>query len=161
MPLEIERKFLVKNNNYRSLALPLIYRQGYLAILPEREVRVRLAGRKSYLSVKARVDETTRHEFEYAIPPEDAIFMLDNLCTGYCVEKLRYRIPDHGLIWEVDEYSGDNQGLVVAEIELPDPAYPFSKPEWIGEEITGDDRYMNAALALNPYKNWRDGGTFS
>ncbi len=157
MPLEIERKFLVKNDFYRSLAVPVIYRQGYLAILSEREVRVRLAGEKGFLSVKARVNDTTRHEFEYAIPAEDAAFMLDNLCAGFRIEKLRYLIPDNGLIWEVDEYTGDNSGLVVAEIELPDPAYPFSKPVWIGEEITGDDRYLNAALALNPYKNWQHG----
>lgn len=154
MAIEIERKFLVKNSTYRSQANPLLYRQAYLAIFPDREIRVRMAGEKSSVTIKSKVNETTRHEFEYAIPNEDAVFMHENLCVGSVVEKLRYRIPQGDLCWEVDEFSGDNQGLVVAEIELPDSEFHFIKPDWIGDEVTGDDRYLNAALALNPFKNW-------
>ena len=155
MALEIERKFLVKNSSYRTLANPLLYRQGYLAIFPDREIRVRMAGEKSFVTIKSKVNETTRNEFEYAIPKQDAVFMLENLCIGSVIEKHRYRIAQGELCWEVDEFSGDNQGLVVAEIELPDSGFPFITPAWIGEEITGDDRYLNAAIALNPFKNWK------
>jgi CYTH domain-containing protein len=153
MAIEIERKFLVLNSSYSSLVSPISYRQGYLAIFPDREIRVRMAGEKSFVTIKSKVNDTTRHEFEYAIPKEDAVFMLENLCVGSVIEKLRYRIAQGELCWEVDEFSGDNQGLVVAEIELPDSDFFFVKPDWIGEEITGDDRYLNAALAMNPYKN--------
>lgn len=156
MSLEIERKFLVKGNDYRNAAVPVVYRQGYLAIFSNREIRVRIAGEKSFITVKSKVDDTTRHEFEYAIPLEDAEFMLDNLCGGSVIGKRRYRIPQGMLCWEVDEFLGDNEGLVVAEIELPHADFPFEKPAWVGEEISGDDRYLNAALSLNPYKNWKN-----
>lgn len=156
MPLEIERKFLVKSQDYKLLAIPIMYSQGYLAILPDREVRVRKAGNRNFITIKIRINDTSRHEFEYPVPAEDADFMLQNLCVGPVVEKLRYRIPQRDLSWEVDEFTGANAGLVIAEIELPDSDYTFEKPGWVGEEVTGDDRYLNAALALNPYKNWQN-----
>ncbi len=154
MALEIEHKFLVKGNEYRTLAEPKLYRQGYLSIEANKEIRVRMAGEKCCVTVKSKINETMRQEFEYTIPCKDARIMLDQLCNGLIVEKYRYRIPFEGKIWEVDEFLDKNAGLVVAEIELEYEGEHFKKPDWIGKEVSGDDRYLNAALALNPYKNW-------
>lgn len=156
MPLEIERKFLVKNQDYKLLAGSVMYSQGYLVILPDREVRVRKAGNRNFITIKIKINDTSRHEFEYPVSAEEADFMLSALCVGPVIEKHRYRIPQGDLFWEVDEFVGANAGLVIAEIELPHPGYSFEKPAWVGEEVTGDNRYLNAALALNPYKNWQN-----
>jgi adenylate cyclase len=153
MALEIEHKFLVNGKDYKSLAEPTLYRQGYLSIDANKEIRVRMAGEKCCITVKSKINETMRHEFEYTIPVGDAQHMLDQLCNGFIVEKYRYRIPFKGMIWEVDEFLGDNADLVIAEIELTTQGQTFEKPAWVGREVSGDDHYLNAALALNPYKN--------
>jgi adenylate cyclase len=155
MALEIEHKFLVKGKDYQKLAKPTLYRQGYLSIDANKEIRVRMAGEKCFITVKSKINETMRHEFEYTIPAEDAKTMLNQLCKGLIVEKYRYCIPFKGMIWEVDEFCGDNAGLVIAEIELTTQGQPFEKPAWVGLEVSNDDHYLNAALALNPYKNWK------
>jgi adenylate cyclase len=154
MAQEIERKFLLAGEGWRGLAPGVEYRQGYLCASKERSVRVRLAGNKGYLTVKGKTIGASRSEYEYEIPPEDASLMLDELCPQPLIEKKRYTIPLHGCIWEVDEFFGLNAGLVVAEIELKSENQPFERPEWIGEEVTGDPRYYNAALSIAPYSTW-------
>lgn len=154
MALEIEHKFLVKGNAYRTLGKPVLYRQGYLFIDTKKEVRIRMAGENAFITIKSKINETVRQEFEYSIPAEDAILMLNESCENRIIEKYRYRIPFAGKVWEVDEFLGENTGLVVAEIELEYEGEPFEKPDWIEQEVSSDDRYLNAVLALNPYKNW-------
>lgn len=154
MTLEIEHKFLVNGDAYRGLANPVLYRQGYLCIDAKKEVRVRMAGENAFITVKSKLSETVRQEFEYSIPAADAQLMLNEFCENRIVEKYRYRIPFAGRIWEVDEFLDKNSGLVVAEIELEYEGEPFEKPDWVGQEVSGDDQYLNAALALNPFKNW-------
>ncbi|QQG66844.1 CYTH domain-containing protein [Desulfobulbus oligotrophicus] len=155
MAQEIERKFLLKNAQWRGLAEGVVYRQGYLCASPERTVRVRIVGDQGYLTVKGATLGMVRSEYEYTIPLADAREMLDTLCPQPQIEKKRYTIPYHGCIWEVDEFSGLNQGLVVAEIELTSEDQPFDRPEWIGREVTGEMRYYNAALCITPYTTWK------
>lgn len=155
MPIEIERKFLVSSADYRSLAAPVHYRQGYLAILPDREIRVRIAGESGFIALKSKLSDTRRFEFEYPVPFEEAVQMFEIFCIGQRIEKYRYKIPYKGHLWEVDEYLGDNAGLVIAEIELEDAGQPFEKPAWVGQEVSNDDRYLNAALSVKPYKYWK------
>ena len=154
MALEIEHKFLVKGDAYRTHAEPVLYRQGYLCIDANKEVRIRMAGEDAFITIKSKISETVRQEFEYSIPAADAQLMLEESCENRIVEKYRYRIPFAGKVWEVDEFLGENAGLVVAEIELEYEGEPFEEPDWIGQEVSSDDRYLNAALAMNPYKNW-------
>lgn len=154
MALEIEHKFLVSGNAYRTLAEPVLYRQGYLFIDDKKEMRVRIAGEESFITIKSKINDTVRQEFEYSIPTEDALHMLNESCADLIIEKYRYRIPFAGKIWEVDEFLNRNAGLVVAEIELEYEGESFEKPDWIRQEVSGDNRYLNAALALNPYKDW-------
>lgn len=156
MGKEIERKFLVVGDAWRSLAPGGRYRQGYLSTVKERTVRVRIAGERAFLTVKGLSVGATRAEFEYAIPPADAEEMLDTLCERPIVEKTRYRIPFAGLTWEVDEFGGANAGLIVAEVELADEAQTFTRPAWIGREVTGEPRYFNANLVARPYSTWKD-----
>lgn len=154
MALEIEHKFLVKGNAYRTLAEPILYRQGYLCIDAKKEVRVRMAGENAFITIKSKINDTVRQEFEYSIPAGDAQLMINESCENRIVEKYRYLIPFGGKTWEVDEFLDKNTGLVVAEIELEYEGEPFEEPDWIGQEVSSDDRYLNAALALNPFKNW-------
>jgi adenylate cyclase len=154
MSVEIEHKYLVKSTVYRSLAEPVSYRQGYLAILPDKAVRVRVAGDKGYLTIKARVSNLTRKEYEYEIPFTDAEEMLKGMCIGSVIEKLRYRILYEGFTWEVDEFLGDNAGLVVAEIEVSHEEEIFMKPDWVGDEVSGDPRYLNSNLSSRPFNTW-------
>ena len=154
MALEIERKFLLTNDRWRGQAAPVHYRQGYLHASRECTVRVRIAGSMAYLTVKGKTRGASRTEYEYPIPLEDARAMLDELCPQPQIEKLRYTIPHQGFIWEVDEFLGLNQGLILAEIELSEEGQTFPKPEWIGQEVTGDSRYYNAALCQAPYSTW-------
>lgn len=155
MAYEIERKFLVTSDEYRQLAMPVKYMQGYISILPDRVIRVRIAGENAYLTVKIKLSNLVRKEYEYKIPLKDAEEMLEDSCTTGCIEKIRYTFPFEGHIWEVDEFGGENEGLVVAEIELPAEDTPFAKPSWTGEEVTDDDRYLNANLSVNPYSKWK------
>ena len=154
MKIEIERKFLLKNNAWRDGATGTLYRQGYLCTDPQRTVRVRLGGQTAILAIKGAGDGVARPEFEYPIPAAEAALLLDNLCLQPLVEKYRYLVPFAGLTWEIDEFLGANAGLYLAEVELAriDQAVPL--PPWIGLEVTGDHRYYNAWLARHPFTTW-------
>ncbi|NTU60530.1 MAG: CYTH domain-containing protein [Deltaproteobacteria bacterium] len=154
MGAEIERKFLVRDDRWRAGATGTPYRQGYLAADPDRTVRVRLAGTRGYLTVKGRSRGLERAEFEYEIPAADAEELLDRLCLGPLVEKTRYRLEHAGHVWEVDEFAGENQGLLVAEVELGSADERVELPDWAGDEVSGDPRYYNANLARHPFTRW-------
>ena len=153
MGMEIERKFLLKNDNWRPLGAPVHYAQGYLVADGERTVRVRVAGAEGFLTIKGKSEGFSRKEFEYPVPVDEALEML-RLCVLPTIEKYRTKILFEGKIWEVDEFKGQNEGLKVAEIELKSEDESFATPPWIGQEVTGDLRYFNSSLARNPYKNW-------
>ncbi|MEJ2199846.1 MAG: CYTH domain-containing protein [Desulfuromonadaceae bacterium] len=155
MALEIERKFLVRNDSWRYGATGTDYRQGYLTCDPERTVRVRIAGERAFLTIKGKTTGMARSEFEYAIPPAEAAELLDQLCLRPLIEKTRYLVGHGGKTWEVDEFRGDNRGLVLAEIELDFPDEEIELPPWIAREVTADPRYFNSSLSRNPYKNWQ------
>jgi adenylate cyclase len=150
---EIERKFLVRGDEWRKLAAGLRYRQGYLSTVKERTVRVRTVGDRGYLTIKGITVGATRKEFEYDIPVSDAAALLE-LCEQPLVEKVRYRIPFAGLTWEVDEFEGANAGLIVAECELSSEDQKIEPPSWIGEEVSGDPRYFNSNLIAHPFTRW-------
>ena len=154
MPLEIERKFLVTGHAWRT-ADGVPYRQGYLNRDKQRTVRVRLAGEQAFLTIKGVSTGATRVEFEYEIPVGEAAQLL-SLCDGPLIEKTRHRIPLGAHVWEVDEFHGDNTGLVVAEIELGSEDEAFVRPSWLGEEVTQLRRYYNNALASHPYSRWTE-----
>lgn len=156
--IEIERKFLVRSSAYRGEALRKAYiAQGFLSTDPDRTVRVRIKGDKGVLTVKGRSNHagTTRKEWEYEIPRKDAVAMLE-LCP-VVIEKNRYEILVGPHLFEVDEFEGQNAGLVVAEVELSHEGEQFERPEWLGKEVTGQVRYYNAQLALAPYSTWEKG----
>jgi adenylate cyclase len=155
MPKEIERKFLVRENDYRSLGSAVHIAQGFLSTAKERVVRIRIMDDKAFITVKGISTGATRAEFEYDIPLEDARFILDTLCEQPTIDKHRYSIPFRGYTWVVDEFHGENEGLVIAEIELPSEDTRFEMPEWIGEEVTHDPRYYNSNLVKNPFKSWK------
>jgi adenylate cyclase len=157
MPLEIERKFLVTNNSWRMPGRGTRYRQGYLSTEPARNVRVRVGAGRGFITVKGLTVNTTRPEYEYPIPVEDANEMLDTLCLKPIIEKVRYTIEHDGLLWEVDEFEGENAGLVIAEVELAEANQTIFLPDWIGEEVTDDARYYNASLIANPFTTWGNG----
>ncbi|HJV85741.1 MAG TPA: CYTH domain-containing protein [Noviherbaspirillum sp.] len=154
MGLEIERKFLVRNDDWKSMGKGVLLRQGYLSSAPDRTVRVRIEDDKAMLTIKGRNRGATRTEWEYPVPVVDAQAMLDTLCERPVIEKYRYRISWQGMMWEVDEFLGENAGLVVAEIELESEQQEFARPEWVGEEVTHDPRYFNANLLRHPYSRW-------
>lgn len=154
MPTEIERKFLVKSDEWRNLATGIIYRQGYIATKKGTTVRVRLAGSQGYLTIKGASKGISRAEYEYEIPAEEAQEMLNNLCEPPLIEKTRYKIAIDDLIWEVDEFVGENQGLIIAEVELSDANQTINIPDWIGQEVSDDPRYYNANLVQHPYSQW-------
>ena len=149
MNVEIERKFLVKSEAWRGLAEGVRFRQGYLQTHPC-TVRVRTEGERGVLTIKGQTRGFSREEFEYEIPRGDADRMLDTLALPSLIDKIRYKIPYQGFVWEVDEFLGDNAGLVVAEIELSDEGQAFERPGWIGEEVTGDRRYANSRAGERP-----------
>ena len=156
MPCEIERKFLVKGDFHPYVGCSLRIRQGYLQTDAERTVRVRIKGDKAFLTVKGIGSPTgvTRNEWEYEIPSADAEEML-LLCREGFIDKIRHEIPCGSFIYEVDEFLGDNEGLVLAEIELPSEGAVFDRPAWLGEEVTGDPRYYNSRLVNHPYREWK------
>jgi CYTH domain-containing protein len=153
MGQEIERKYLVTSDAWHGLAESTFYRQGYLSTVKERVVRVRTVGKQGYLTIKGVAIGATRPEFEYEIPWRDAEQLLA-LCERPLIEKTRYRIEHGGLIWELDVFHGDNDGLVTVECELETEDQKLMKPDWVGEEVTGDPRYFNANLVENPYQMW-------
>ncbi|WP_457426801.1 CYTH domain-containing protein [Roseateles sp. P5_E7] len=154
MGIEIERKFLVTGDGWREQAASQTrFSQGYLSRDPARTVRVRIAGDAAFLTIKGTTRGATRAEFEYAVPLADAQQLLA-LCGGPVVEKIRHLCPHEGMTWEVDEFLGANAGLVVAEIELDAEGQAFASPSWLGDEVTGDGRYVNANLAVKPFTSW-------
>ncbi len=155
MGLEIERKFLLKGDEWRSLADGKPYRQGYIRTNGENTVRVRVAGDKGFLTIKGPVAGATRTEYEYEIPLQDALEMLERLCDKPYIEKIRHTVPVEGFVWEIDEFQGANAGLVVAEVELDGEDQAFDKPDWVGDEVTGDPRYYNGNLTVAPYATWK------
>lgn len=157
MAIEIERKFLVKGEEWRSLGTGVPYRQGYLLANQGKTVRVRRAGDRGYLTIKGANQGISRQEFEYEIPLSDAEELLE-LCDRPLIEKTRYTMLYKGLTWEVDEFWGDNKGLIIAEVELTDPEQSVQLPDWIDREVSSDPRYFNAALARNPYQSWPTDG---
>jgi len=154
MGKEIERKFLVKGDEWKKLGKGTVYRQGYLSTVKERVVRVRTIDDKGYLTIKGINRGATRLEYEYEIPLQDANEMLDELCERPLIEKTRYVVPYAGLKWEIDEFAGENEGLVFAEVELTDENQKIELPDWIGEEVTDDPRYFNSNLIKHPYTKW-------
>ena len=154
MSLEIERKFLVRGEDWRAHGSGIPYRQGYLSTVPERTVRVRLIRDKGYLTIKGIAVGATRAEYEYEIPAGEASEMLDNLCERPLIEKMRYRVEHQGLTWEIDVFDGDNTGLIIAEVELEEEHQAIMLPDWVGEEVTGDPRYYNANLIADPFTGW-------
>ena len=153
---EIERKFLVENDSFKALATAKKeIAQGYLNTNPERTVRVRISNEKAFLTIKGKGNESgmTRFEWEKEIPFEEGNALLF-LCEKGVIEKTRFEIPVGKHLFEVDEFYGENEGLIVAEIELSDESEAFEKPDWIGMEVTNDRRYYNAYLSKNPFKNW-------
>jgi adenylate cyclase len=152
--LEIERKFLVRDARWKALGQGALLRQGYLSSQPDRIVRVRIEAESAMLTIKGRTIGATRSEWEYPIPLDDANAFLNELCEKPIIEKIRYRIHHDGMMWDVDEFLGDNAGLLVAEIELEAEDQAFSRPDWIGEEVTHDARYFNANLLKRPYNAW-------
>ena len=154
MAQEIERKFRVANDDWRAMATSSSsLKQGYLSSSAEATVRVRLEDNLGTLTIKSKTKGITRNEFEYAIPAQEAKELL-MLCKGPLIEKIRYRIPQENHTWEIDVFEGDNDGLIIAEIELTSDEDYFAKPQWLGEEVSGDSRYYNSNLATHPYVNW-------
>ena len=156
MAQEIERKFLVKGDFKSEVFKSTRITQGYLSSVPERTVRVRVKGDKGFITIKGIGNETgaSRYEWEKEIPVEDVQELL-KICEPGVIDKIRYLVKNGEYTFEVDEFYGDNDGLTVAEIELPSKDAAFNKPAWLGEEVTGDVRYYNSMLMKNPYKNWK------
>lgn len=154
MGIEIERKFLVASDAWRAgVSRSTRFSQGYLSRDPARTVRVRVAGEQAFLTIKGATLGAARAEFEYAVPVADARALLA-ICDGPVVEKVRSLCPYEGMTWEVDEFLGANAGLVLAEIELDAEDQPFVRPPWLGAEVTGDARFVNANLAVRPFTSW-------
>lgn len=156
MALEIERKFLVASDTWRDGPPGVRICQGYLTRDPARTVRVRLAGERGFLTIKGASEGISRQEFEYPIPAAEARALLE-LCLPPLLDKIRHERWHEGRLWEIDEFLGDNAGLVVAEIELDDAAAAFARPAWLGREVSDDPRYFNARLAVAPWRGWQDG----
>lgn len=158
MGKEIERKFLVNAEEWHKMKKPegQHYRQGYLTTDPHKTIRVRLTDEAGYLTIKGISAGATRLEYEYAIPVNDAIELLDNF-SGSELSKIRYRIPFRNKIWEVDEFLGENAGLLVAEIELQSEDETIEIPGWAAGEVTGDEKYYNSNLTVHPFSKWNNG----
>ena len=153
MAKEIERKFLLKNDNWRRNAKGTFYKQGYLSTQKERTARVRVSGQQAYLTIKGPSHGASRLEFEYKIPVNDALEILE-LCEKPIIEKTRYIVQYKKLKWEIDEFEGVNKGLILAEIELTHEDQKIELPEWIGDEVTGNPDYYNASLIKKPFSKW-------
>ena len=154
MAVEIERKFRTKGVDFLANQEGERLTQGYLSHDPRATVRLRVQGDHAWLTVKGKTHGASRSEFEYPIPTADAHAMLEEMCPQGVLDKTRYRIQVGEHVWEVDEFHGDNQGLVVAEVELDSEDQPFERPPWLGEEVTDDPRYYNSALSRTPYGQW-------
>ena len=156
MPIEIERKYLVKYNLWDALAKPKgeYYRQGYIVNEMFKTVRVRATENQGFITIKGKTDNpAVKPEYEYQIPKSEAIELLDSF-TENNIEKIRYKIEYQGKTWEIDLFYGDNEGLIVAEIELDSMEESYQIPEWIDREVTHESKYFNSNLSKNPFKNW-------
>lgn len=156
MAIEIERKFLLANEDWRDQVIKSVtYRQGYLSSSKESSVRVRIEGKQAKLNIKSATLGIHRHEYEYPIPIEEALEILDTLCRKPLVEKTRHFVHVGQHEWEIDEFKGENAGLIVAEIELNTEDETFEMPSWAGKEVSDDPRYYNVSLVSHPYKDWK------
>jgi adenylate cyclase len=155
MGKEIERKYLVDTAAWVPQGAGVHFKQGYLNSQKERVVRVRIEGTKAKLTIKGVTTGVTRSEFEYPLPVEDAAILLDQLCEKPLIDKHRHTEQHGGRSWEIDVFHGDNEGLVVAEIELASETDAPELPAWVGQEVSSDPRYFNSNLLKNPYKNWK------
>lgn len=154
MTIEIERRFLLKNDDWKlEASAPQVLQQGYLSVEKERTIRVRIIDDKAWLTLKGYISDVSRSEFEYEIPLAHAQQMMETMCP-FKMEKHRYRVEFKGFVFEIDEYFGDNAPLVVAEVELPAEDAPFEKPDWLGAEITSEGKFTNAYLSKHPYSTW-------
>ncbi len=155
MAIEIERKFLVTNDNWRSLAQGKLHQQGYISTADKlTSILVRIISNEAYLTIKSKTEGISRNEFEYPIPLEDAKIMLNTLCDRPLIEKIRYKITQDNLIWEIDEFQGENKGLIIAEVELQNENQTINIPDWVGEEVSHDPKYYNVNLTKHPYQTW-------
>lgn len=155
MAVEIERKFLVDTDKWKPVGKGTRMTQAYLSVFPSPTVRIRIAGEKAYLTIKGPSKTLVRPEFEYEVPVTDADEIL-SLAVSESVEKIRYKLMDEGFLWEIDVFSGKNTGLVMAEIELETEDQSFPLPDWILDEVTGDERYYNSYLSHHPFQEWSD-----
>ena len=155
MPVEIERKFLLKHDSWRQhIQHSSRIRQGYLGAIAKASVRIRIEGDKANINIKSAELSMRRMEYEYAIPLDEASEMLDKLCESPQIDKFRHLVKHGDHTWEIDEFFGDNAGLIVAEIELSAEDEVFDLPPWAGEDVTQDPRYYNVNLVKHPFKNW-------
>lgn len=154
MQKEIERKFLIKNDDWKGKAKPILFRQGYIARTTDRTVRVRVADNQGFLTVKLRVGPISRHEYEYSIPLTEANELLNALEPTEIIEKHRYTFDECGHTWEIDEFLGANLGLCIAEVELENEDEHIELPSWIGDEVSKISKYLNVSLSQNPYSDW-------
>jgi adenylate cyclase len=155
MGVEIERKFLVNHDKWKQLNKPegVVFKQGYIANSSGTTIRIRIAGDEAFLTIKGITSGISRKEYEYQVPVADANEMLQNFASSW-IEKKRHFINHANHLWEVDEFSGDNNGLLMAEIELNDENEQFELPDWLMEEVSGDSRYFNSNLSINPFNKW-------
>lgn len=154
MAKEIERKFLIDVKDWNFEGTPVKMKQAYLAVDHGKVIRVRMAGNRAMLTIKGNLHGISRDEFEYEIPFDDAVQLIE-LREGAVIEKTRYLLDLNGKTWEIDVFEGENAGLVVAEIELESEMEAFEKPEWIGDEVSTDVRYYNFSLSKNPFSKWQ------
>jgi len=155
MPIEIERKFLLRNADWQLDANQgAQYEQGYIAGSELASVRIRTEGEDAFINIKSATLGVTRQEYEYPVPLDEAQEILSSLCAKPLIKKTRYIVHDHGNEWEVDVFAGENEGLIVAEIELQSEDQSFELPSWCGREVSDDPRYYNVNLAKHPYSKW-------
>ena len=155
MAIEIERKFLTASDAWRArVERSTEMRQGYFCNTDRASLRVRVAGDKAAIGIKSMTRALRRNEYEYPVPLEEAMHMLDRMCQPAIIHKTRHYLHYQGHLWEIDEFHGDNAGLVVAEIELSHEDEAFVRPQWLGAEVSDDPRYLNFALARHPFKDW-------
>lgn len=155
MAYEIERKFLLKSDAWRAdIYHTRDIKQAYFCNTEKASMRVRISDKAAYLSAKTMTIDIRRHEFEYQIPLHDGEFMIEYMCSGSAIIKQRHLVKVDQHTWEIDEFEGDNKGLIVAEVELKHESELFMKPAWLGQEVSRDLRFMNMSLVTNPYKGW-------
>ena len=158
MGIEIERKFLVRNTDWKKLVVASSpCTQGYIALEGSGSVRVRVLGEKGFLTLKGPRIGISRTEFEYEIPKEEAESLLESFCDEALISKVRHKVNYAGNLWEIDEFTGTNEGLTLAEIELRQEAQSVTLPDWVGKEVSEDERFFNARLAKHPISTWQGG----